>query len=76
MTTIDRCVAAGYTHLISWKEYHKNLDVFVQKSFPTTPDMVDRHIAELNSNRTNRAGVELIMDIAAINLRTNMPALR
>lgn len=40
---IDR----GYTHLVSWEEWNKNLQMFVEKHFPTTPDAVDIHVNSL-----------------------------
>lgn len=42
---------AGYTHIISWKEYHELFGIYVPKSFPTTDDAVDLHINALKANQ-------------------------
>ena len=42
---------AGYTHIISWKEYHELFGIYVPKSFPTTDDAVDLYINALKGRR-------------------------
>ncbi len=44
--------AAGYTHKIRWLEYSELFGVYLEKSFPTTPDAVELHLAALNKRRS------------------------
>ncbi len=37
----------GYTHRITWSEWHKFLRCWVEKTFPTTADAVALHVAGL-----------------------------
>lgn len=37
---------SGYTHVISWKEKHKNYGE-ITKSFPTTRDAVSIHVKQM-----------------------------
>ena len=42
---------AGYTHMITWKEFHKHIGMMVEKRFPTTSDALQKHLA--NFQREN-----------------------
>ena len=49
-----------YTHKITWKEYNDFLGMFVVKSFQTTPDMVDRHVASIKAREYDKNGDQMI----------------
>jgi hypothetical protein len=42
---------AGYTHMITWNEFHKYIGMMVEKRFPTTADALQKHLA--NFKREN-----------------------
>ena len=45
----QRYVEAGYTHLVTYSKFLKTLGVIAHnQSFPTTADMVERHVTSLN----------------------------
>lgn len=47
MDTVNRYKAAGYTHYVSWEDFHKGLGMNVKRGFPTTADAVKIHLAAL-----------------------------
>lgn len=61
----NRHIEAGYTHLVSWDEFNKNLWMFVHKSFPTTADAVNMHQDKLyqRAGIVRNIKVQLLKDI-------------
>lgn len=60
-----RHIDAGYTHLVSWDEFDKEMMSFVHKSFPTTPDAVKMHQDKLyqRDGIVRNITVQLLKDI-------------
>jgi hypothetical protein len=48
---VNRYKAAGYTHYISWEEFHKGLGMNVKKGFATTADAVQLHLKHLQRKK-------------------------
>lgn len=61
-------IKAGYTHLITYKELLEWANAFVEKSFPTTADMVEKYVARMNNKSRNRHGELAVTDICVIPL--------
>jgi len=59
---------AGYTHIVSYKEMLEWAGIFVEKSFPTTADVMQKHIDTLKKHQYNENGDEMIIAIKAIAL--------
>ena len=51
MNKVNRYKAAGYTHYISWENYHKGLGMNVKKGFHTTADAVKIHLDALRRKK-------------------------
>lgn len=51
MDKVNRYKAAGYTHYISWENYHKGLGMNVKKGFHTTADVVKIHLDALRRKK-------------------------
>lgn len=58
----------GYTHKISWNEYEPMLGMFVAKSFRTTEDAVELHLASLKRREYDTAGDQNIASIKVIKI--------
>lgn len=55
---VTRFKAAGYTHWIEWEEPHSFFGT-VKKSFPSTPESIERYIRNLKARGFEATATEL-----------------
>ena len=58
----------GYTHEISWSEYHTWLDMFVRKSVRTVSDALQLHLDALKAREYDADGNQNIVSIRVTTL--------
>ena len=66
MDNLETYRKAGYTHIISWKEKSDFLDLYVDKSFPTTSDIVQSHLKSLYTQQMKSHKDIIVIDMRVL----------